>query len=250
MTRRPARRRPNRGSRPRKQKGSDFQFLLVIGLIGIWASGFLMSVQSWLADHLWVLALPVAALAGTIAMWMHLQKERARQEATRAQGLRYVVEHLDGLHYTQFEYAVRDLLRRDGCQDAEQVGRGGDQGADVKATDPFGRRWVIQCKHRKDGWSGSAVGTPDLQRLNGTGRQIHNGDVIVMLTNGRFSKQAPGFAKSQRLHLVDRHLLAQWANGSRPLWELLRAVPPPRNKSSKYPAAQHRSDRGTSSPYE
>ncbi|MFD8987074.1 hypothetical protein ACFVZ4_03295 [Streptomyces goshikiensis] len=38
-------------------------------------------------------------------------------------------------------------------------------GADVKATDPRGRRWVIQCEHRKDGWSGSAVGAPDLYVL-------------------------------------------------------------------------------------
>ncbi|MER8094458.1 restriction endonuclease [Streptomyces goshikiensis] len=191
-----------------------------------------MSARSWLADHLWILALPVAGLAGVIVVGMYLQKERARREATRAQGLRYVVEHLDGLHYTEFEYAVRDLLRRDGCQDAQQVGRGGDKGADVKATDPRGRRWVIQCKHRKDGWSGSAVGAPDLYVLNGTGRQVHNGDVLVMLTNGRFSQPAVDFATSQHLHLVDRHLLAQWASGYRPLWELLHTVPPPRRPSS------------------
>ncbi|MEU9773506.1 restriction endonuclease [Streptomyces sp. NPDC047968] len=209
-----------------------------------------MAVQSWLTDHLWVFALPVAPLAGAIAVGMYLQKGRARREAAQAKGLRYVVDHLDGLHYTQFEYAVRDLLRRDGCQDAQQVGRGGDKGADVKATDPQGRRWVIQCKHRKDGWSGAAVGAPDLYVLNGTGRQVHKGDVLVMLTNGRFSQPAIDFAKSQRLHLVDRHLLAQWASGSRPLWELLRAVPPSRKKSSRYPAAEHRPDRGTSSPYE
>ncbi|MFD7257773.1 restriction endonuclease [Streptomyces sp. NPDC059874] len=196
------------------------------------AASFIVSMASWVAEHLWILLLPLAALAGVVAVGMYLQREAARREVIRAQGLRYVVEHLDGLHYTQFEYAVRDLLRRDGCQDAEQVGGGGDQGADVKATDPFGRRWVIQCKHRKKGWSGSAVGTPDLQRLNGTGRQIHGGDVIVMLTNGRFSKEAPNFAKSQRLHLVDRHLLAQWASGSHPLWELLPAVPPPRKPTS------------------
>lgn len=52
--------------------------------------------------------------------------------------------------------------------------------------------------------------------------------MLVMLTNGRITSNAVTFAKSQRLHLVDRHLLAQWAAGSRPLWELLRAVPPPR----------------------
>ncbi|MFB7259907.1 restriction endonuclease [Streptomyces nojiriensis] len=141
-------------------------------------------------------------------------------------GLRYALGQLDGLHHRDFEFAVRYLMRRDGCRDARQVGGPGDNGADVIATDPYGRRWVIQCKHRKDGWSGKPVGTPDLQVLNGTGRQVHDGDVLVMLTNGRITTNATDFAKSQRLHLVDRHLLAERASGSRPLWELLRAPPP------------------------
>lgn len=107
-------------------------------------------------------------------------------------------------------------MLRDGCQDAVQVGGAGDNGADVKATDPFGRRWVIQCKHRRAGLAGAAVGTPDLHVLNGTGRPVHKGDVIVLVTNGRFTKPATDFAQSQRLHLVDRHTLATWAAGPRP----------------------------------
>lgn len=108
----------------------------------------------------------------------------------------------------------------------------GDNGADVKATDPFGRRWVLQCKHRKAGIAGAAVGTPDLHVLNGTGRPVHRGDVVVLVTNGRFSRPAQEFARSQRLHLVDRQTLSAWAGGQRPLWELLRAVPSPRNPTS------------------
>ncbi|WP_417801215.1 restriction endonuclease [Streptomyces formicae] len=89
-------------------------------------------------------------------------------------------------------------MRRDGCADAVQVGGAGDNGADVKATDPLGRRWVIQCKHRKNGASGSPVGTPDLHVLNGTGRQLHGGDVVVLVTNGRFTAGCTPLAKSQR----------------------------------------------------
>ncbi|MGW7063492.1 restriction endonuclease [Streptomyces sp. NPDC054904] len=81
-------------------------------------------------------------------------------------------------------------MRRDGCADARQVGGRGDNGADVKATDPSGRRWVIQRKHRKDGWTGKPIGTPELHVLNGTGRQVHNSDVLVMLTNGRITANA------------------------------------------------------------
>ncbi|MFD3722946.1 restriction endonuclease, partial [Streptomyces sp. NPDC058674] len=36
----------------------------------------------------------------------------------------------------------------------------------------------------------------------------------------------------QRLHVIDRHTLGEWASGSRPLWELLRAIPPPRRPTT------------------
>ncbi|MGW5662852.1 restriction endonuclease [Streptomyces sp. NPDC003758] len=60
-------------------------------------------------------------------------------------------------------------MRRDGCQ-AEQLGGAGDNACDVRAVDPAGRVWVIQCKHRRDGDRGSAVGVGVLQQVNGTAR--------------------------------------------------------------------------------
>ncbi|WP_369244303.1 restriction endonuclease [Streptomyces sp. R41] len=155
-----------------------------------------------------------------------------RRGAQLAAGLRFALSQLDALHHTQFEQAIRELMRRDGCPDAARVGGGGDLGADVKATDPFGRRWVIQCKHRGNGDRGSAVGTPDLQVLSGTARQVHGADVAVIVTNGRVTAPAVAFAKQQRLHVVDRRVLGTWAAGNRPLWELLRALPPPRKPSA------------------
>ncbi|MEV7561416.1 restriction endonuclease [Streptomyces sp. NPDC089795] len=232
MTRRPPARRRRRSGTTRRSKNSSSEGLVFLGLVGLVAISLIAAILNWLATHPWVVALLLLAAAGAGGFWIRRRQEAARWEQVRAQGLRYAVEHLDSLHHNDFEFAVRDLMHRDGCADAQKVGGRGDNGADVKATDPFGRRWVIQCKHRKAGWSGSAVGTPDLQVLNGTGRQIHGGDVLVMLTNGRFSGPALDFAKSQRLHLVDRKLLAEWASGSRPLWELLRAVPPPRKPPS------------------
>lgn len=191
-----------------------------------------VAVVNWLLAHWWVLVvlLLLAALAG--AGWVHSRRQRARWEAVRAQGLRYGLPQLDALHHSRFEDAIRDLMRRDGCRDAARVGGRGDLGADVKATDPYGRRWVIQCKHRRNGAQGSAVGTPDLQVLNGTARQVHGADVAVIVTNGRVTGPAVDFAKQQRLHVVDRETLSVWAAGSRPLWELLRAVPPPRRSTA------------------
>ncbi|MET8241322.1 restriction endonuclease [Streptomyces sp. NPDC005245] len=174
----------------------------------------------------------LAVAAAGAVLWQYTRIQQARQHQASARTLRYPMTRLDQLHHRDFEHAIRDLMCRDGCTDAVQVGGAGDNGADVKATDPYGRRWVIQCKHRRAGLSGAAVGTPDLQVLNGTGRPVHKGDVIVLVTTGRFSKPAQDFATSQRLHLVDRATLATWAGGQRPLWELRRTVPPPRRPNS------------------
>lgn len=219
-------RRPGRG----RQRADDR--LIGIVVAALFAAALVVTVVNWLLAHWWILAVvgALAALAGGGRLY-HRQQE-ARWAAVRTQGLRYGLSQLDALHHTQFEDAVRDLLRRDGCRDATRVGGGGDLGADVKATDPYGRRWVIQCKHRRNGLAGSAVGTPDLQVLNGTARQVHGADVAVIVTNGRVTAPAVNFAEQQRLHVVDRHMLGVWASGSRPLWELLRAVPPPRKPTA------------------
>ncbi|MFD8145630.1 restriction endonuclease [Streptomyces sp. NPDC059708] len=217
--RRPGGRARRRGHRAREQ-GWPPAVAVAVGL------ALALAVLRWVADHPWTLAFLLLLTAAVLAARELRRRDAARWRRIRESGLRYALGQLDALHHREFEFAVRDLMRRDGCADARQVGGRGDNGADVKATDPYGRLWVIQCKHRRDGWSGKPVGTPDLHVLNGTGRQVHHGDVLVMLTNGRITQDAARFARSQRLHLVDRHLLAEWATGARPLWDLLRALPP------------------------
>ncbi|WP_315986249.1 restriction endonuclease [Streptomyces sp. adm13(2018)] len=203
--------------------------MLFLALAVVWS--LLVGALRWLVAHPGVPVVLLLALTAAVGVWVHRRRETARWDRVRERGLRYELPQIDVLHHRQFEEAVRDLMRRDGCPEAIQVGGAGDNGADVKATDPFGRRWVIQCKHRAAGLAGSAVGTPDLHVLNGTGRPVHHGDVVVLVTNGRFTTKAVDFARSQRLHLVDRHLLARWAAGSTPLWELLSALPSPRRPS-------------------
>ncbi|MFJ9688948.1 restriction endonuclease [Streptomyces bacillaris] len=229
----PARRSPSRRSPSRrapsrrrgKRQGQSPAVLAVGVLVLLWVAGQLLD---WVAANRWtVLLVLLLAVAGGVFRYRH-RADRLRREQESARALRYAVEQLDRLHHRAFEHAVRDLMFRDGCADAVQVGGAGDHGADVKATDPYGRRWVIQCKHRTAGSAGAPVGTPDLHVLNGTGRPVHHGDVVVLVTNGRFSRPALEFARTQRLHLVDRATLSAWAGGGRPLWELLRAVPPPR----------------------
>ncbi|WP_432182892.1 restriction endonuclease, partial [Streptomyces sp. NBC_00063] len=163
MTRRPPTRRRRRSKRRQREQAQ----LLTLLVGAVVALALVIAAVNWLLAHWCVLVLlaVVAVLAGAGVLYQ--RQRRAVWERVQWQGLRYGLPQLDGLHHRDFEYAVRDLMRRDGCADAEQIGGAGDNGADVLATDPLGRRWVIQCKHRKNGVQGSAVGTPDLQRVNG-----------------------------------------------------------------------------------
>ncbi|MFZ3561552.1 restriction endonuclease [Streptomyces sp. BH055] len=231
MTRRPPARRPRRRRRPTKRQQRRQAQLAALLAAAVVAFSLLAAAVNWLLVHWWLLVVLAVAtvLAGAGLLFRH--RQRALWEQTRRQGLRYGLPQLDGLHHRDFEYAIRDLMRRDGCADAQQIGGAGDNGADVLATDPLGRKWVIQCKHRRSGERGSAVGTPDLQRVNGTARQLYGADVVLVVTNGRFSTRCAPLARRLHMHLADRSTLAAWAAGSRPLWELLPKIPPPRRST-------------------
>ncbi|MFF3920105.1 hypothetical protein ACFYZB_43165 [Streptomyces sp. NPDC001852] len=45
------------------------------------------------------------------------------------------------------------------------------------------------------------------------------------MTNGRVAAPAAAFAEQQRLDVVDRHTLGEWASGSRPSGELFLGRP-------------------------
>ncbi len=198
--------------------------MLVAAVVAI---GLVAAVVQWLLVHWWVLVLVVLVAAGAGGLWFRQVQQRAAWVRVRAQALRLRIAEIDALDHRAFEFAIRDLMSRDGGQ-AEQLGGAGDNACDVRAVDPAGRVWAIQCKHRRDGDRGSAVGVGVLQQVNGTARQIHGADIAVVLTNGRFSSKAIPWGREHRIHLVDRRMLGEWAAGSRPLWDLLDRIPPPR----------------------
>ncbi|WP_324792464.1 restriction endonuclease [Streptomyces cyaneofuscatus] len=224
--RRPPARRP-RKRRPSRRKRQEEQ-LLVLAAGGLMAAAVVWAVLSWLVANWWILIVLGAAAAVGGVVWGHRLQQQRAWDRVRQQALRYGLPQLDALHHRDFEYAIRDLMLRDGCTDARQIGGAGDNGADVLATDPHGRTWVIQCKHRRDGDHGPGVGTPDLQRVNGTARQLYGADIVLVVTNGRFTTRCPPLAAQLHMHLADRRTLATWASGGRPLWELLPKIPPPR----------------------
>ncbi|WP_121831148.1 restriction endonuclease [Streptomyces sp. S1] len=145
------------------------------------------------------------------------EAEKARlAEQARIQAVRSM-EAVWALDPLQFEEYVAELCRRDGCTDVRRVGAANDLGADVIGRLPDGRKLVVQCKryakHR-------TVGSPDLQKFNGTARSEHGADVPLFVASCKFTKQARAFAARHGLVLVDVDLLGFWNSGT-PLATLL-----------------------------
>ncbi|MFC7980092.1 restriction endonuclease [Streptomyces cinereoruber] len=131
--------------------------------------------------------------------------EQARIQAVRSMEAVWAMDPL------QFEEYVAELCRRDGCTDVRRVGAANDLGADVIGLLPDGRKLVVQCKryakHR-------TVGSPDLQKFNGTARSEHGADVPLFVASCKFTKQARAFAARHGLVLVDVDLLGFWNSGT------------------------------------
>ncbi|WP_059007951.1 restriction endonuclease [Streptomyces specialis] len=135
----------------------------------------------------------------------------------------FPLEKIDSFDAGNFEILISWLAFRDGLKVIREKGGAGDLGADVIAKVPDGRTVVFQCKHTR---GGRAVGSGALQKLNGTARQVHGADIVVMVASGGYSDPAVEFAHSQEIHLVDRQALQRWAEYGDPVYSVL-GVPPP-----------------------
>ncbi|MGW1606465.1 restriction endonuclease [Streptomyces eurythermus] len=189
--------------------------------------GFGLWLGAWLNEHWGIYAVVPQVAFMLLAGWGLSGDQRRRWEERRARGVRIPLEKIDALHHRDFEFAVRDLMRRDGFE-AEQVGGAHDDVCDVRGVDADGRIWVVQCKHKRDGWEGKAIGVEVLQRLSGTAKTVHGARFAVIVTNGRFTLPAIERSETYEVHLIDRGRLELWAAEGRPLWELLEGVKPAR----------------------
>jgi restriction system protein len=199
-----------RGRRRRLREVEFYGGLAVMALLAV--------AIYWLAHHLLV-ALLLAALAVAItgaASWA--KRARSRRAALRTATL----AELDAMDDVQFEYALRDLMIRDGCE-ARRVGGAGDLGADVLGRLP-GRAWwqlwlprrrrfLVQAKHYQ---VGNRVGSRDVQCVGGTFRTIHGADVAMVVTTSEFTHAAAEYCWRAGIRTMSREGLAAWASRTGP----------------------------------
>ncbi|TDB93014.1 restriction endonuclease [Nonomuraea longispora] len=153
-----------------------------------------------------------------VARW----RGRAIMQRRRAERLAHLrldlAMDIDRFDPTAFEYAVRDLMIRDGF-DAERVGGAGDRAADVIGRGADGRVIVVQCKHTR---TKAKVGAEVIYQVNGTAEHAHGADDAIVVTNGSFTSSAMSYAAKAGIHLMDRDGLRAWAQEGVALHELLR----------------------------
>jgi restriction system protein len=167
----------------------------------------------------WPVVLAVAAAAAGILVWRALRvAAQRRRAAERVAALRITLAQFDAMGDEEFEYALRDLLIRDGWS-ARKVGQGGDQAADVIAQHPHHGRIVVQAKHTR---VGGKVGSSVMYQVNGTAGPVHGADHAVVVTNGAFTHNAKQWGDRHNVRWIDRNQLLRWAEHGTALQELLR----------------------------
>ncbi|MFD0405916.1 restriction endonuclease [Kitasatospora sp. NPDC127116] len=188
----------------------------LLGVVALVAVVLASLVVRWLAQHLVLVAVLLVAGAGAgVAVLRSRVRARRRELDARTAQLRHIGPFL-AMTPKAFEHALADLCRRDGCTKVKVVGGAGDLAADVLATTPAGQRILIQAKRYGPRTS---VGSQDVQKVNGTYRDVHHCDLAAVVTTGSFTKAAAAFCTQVGIRAVDQRALALWADGrGRPPW--------------------------------
>ncbi len=164
--------------------------------------------------------LVVAAVGGGVLLAL---RERRRAAAARVRAamiarLRITLADLDSMGDKSFEFALSNLLIRDGWR-ARVVGGTGDQSADVIGDHERWGRIVLQAKHSR---TGGKVRSAVMYQVNGTAGPVHGADSAVVVTNTAFTRDAMAWGERHRVHWADRDRLRAWAELGTPLHDLLR----------------------------
>ncbi|MFC5772014.1 restriction endonuclease [Thauera sinica] len=142
--------------------------------------------------------LPLICVAGAgISAW----RRRERRKLIADVGQSNAADALDGMNWREFEMLVSEAFRLQGYGVLETGGGGADGGVDLvlsKGTE----KYLVQCKQ----WKAFKVGVDVVRELYGVmaAKGAAGGFVV---TSGRFTEDAVGFASGRNLKLIDGPLL-------------------------------------------
>jgi restriction system protein len=106
-------------------------------------------------------------------------------------------ESIRNLPWKQFELLVAEAYRRQGYQVEFSLGRGADGGVDLTLRRD-GRTSLVQCKQ----WKVFSVGAPVVREMFGVMTAEH-ADETIIVTSGKFTRDAQDFAAGKPVRLID-----------------------------------------------
>jgi restriction system protein len=107
------------------------------------------------------------------------------------------LESLRNTPWKQFEFLVAESYRRQGYQVEFSLGRGADGGVDLTLRRE-GRTSLVQCKQ----WKVFSVGAPVIREMFGL-MTAENADEAIIVTSGKFTRDAQDFAAGKPIRLID-----------------------------------------------
>ena len=107
------------------------------------------------------------------------------------------LEKLRETSWKDFEYLVAEAFRRQGYTVDYSLGRGADGGVDI-TLHKDGRKSLVQCKQ----WKVFSVGAPVIREMFGL-MTAEKADAAIIVTTGKFTRDAHTFAEGKPIRLVD-----------------------------------------------
>jgi len=216
-----ARRRPAR--RMRRRRRHPLTVVVVVAVLAWCAVALYRLVVAHAEVSITVAVLLLAAAGLAAGVRRQVRRRREQQRVQRTHALADFLRMDD----VQFEYALADLCRRDGCTNVVRVGGANDHAADVLATLPDRRWWqawlprnrriLIQAKRYQ---LGNRVASGVVQAVNGMYRDVHRTQLAAVVTTSDFTRDAVRLNGKLPvpLRLVNGDQLGAWAAGGAPPW--------------------------------
>jgi restriction system protein len=107
------------------------------------------------------------------------------------------LEKLRETAWKDFEFLVAEAFRRQGYQVEFSLGRGADGGVDL-TLHRNGRTSLVQCKQ----WKVFSVGAPVIREMFGL-MTAEQADEAIIVTSGKFTRDAQEFAAGKPIRLID-----------------------------------------------
>ena len=122
--------------------------------------------------------------------WFGKRRHRLVDEQTSLESLRNTT-------WKDFEFLVAEAYRRRGYQVEYSLGRGADGGVDLILS-KGGRTSLVQCKQ----WKVFSVGAPVIREMFGL-LTAEKADEAIVVTSGKFTRDAQDFAAGKPIWLID-----------------------------------------------